>query len=63
MALFDVNAPKRRLATVRALEDTLLVVVVDYAIVELGKKHPDVHSRISKIILERKEKNKEIIEM
>ena len=63
MALFDANAPKRRLATVRALEDTLLVVVVDHAIVELGKKHPDVHSRISKIILERKEKNKEIIEM
>jgi CRP-like cAMP-binding protein len=63
MALFDANAPKRRLATVKALEDSLLVVIVDYAIVELGMKHPAVHAKISDIILQRKEKNREIIEM
>ena len=62
MALFDEDAPKRRLATVRALEDTHLVVIVDYAIVELWKKHPRVHARIRDIILERKQKNKQVIE-
>jgi hypothetical protein len=46
MALFDKDAPKTRLASVRAVEDTLLLVVVDYAIVELGKKHPAVYERI-----------------
>lgn len=63
MALFDANAPSKRLATVRALEDSLLVVIVDYAIVDLGKKHPEVHAKISNIILQRKEKNKKIIEL
>jgi CRP-like cAMP-binding protein len=57
MALFDKDAPKTRLASVRAVEDTLLLVVVDYAIVELGKKHPAVYERIWWVIRDRQIKN------
>lgn len=61
MALFDANAPKKRLASIKAMEDTLLVVIVDYAIVELEKKHPLVHAKIAKVIEARKQANMAII--
>ncbi len=57
MALFDDNAPKRRLATVRATEDTLLLVIVDYAIIELSKKQPKVYEKIREVINERNIQN------
>ncbi len=58
MALFDANAPKKRLASVRAVEDTLLLVIVDYAIVDLGRKHPVIHAKIFEVIRSRSQSNK-----
>ena len=57
MALFDTTAPKRRVASVKALEDTLLVVIVDYAIMELSRKHPLVYTKIQQVIKVRNEEN------
>ncbi len=58
MALFDNDAPKKRLASVRAMEDSQLLVIVDYAIVDLGKKHPMVYQKIWEVISARAQKNK-----
>jgi CRP-like cAMP-binding protein len=58
MALFDENAPKKRIATVRAVEDTLLLVIVDYAIIELSKKQPAIYEKIRAVIQQRIEMNK-----
>jgi CRP-like cAMP-binding protein len=57
MALFDANAPKRRLASVKAVEDSRLLVIVDYAIVELSRKHPVVYEKIRAVIEERRRVN------
>jgi CRP-like cAMP-binding protein len=57
MALFDANAPKRRLASVRAVEDSRLLVIVDYAIVELSRKHPVVYEKIKSVIDQRRRAN------
>ena len=54
MALFDPEAPKKRMASVRAMEDTLLLVIMDYAILELSKKHREIYDKISQIIIKRK---------
>ena len=53
MALFEAGAPKKRVATIRATEDTLLLVIVDYAITELSRKHPEVFAKIQKVITAR----------
>ena len=57
MALFDNDAPKKRVASVRAMEDSQLLVIVDYAIVELGKKHPVVYEKIADVIRKRSAEN------
>ena len=57
MALFDANAPKRRLASVKAVEDSRLLVIVDYAIVELSRKHPIVYEKIKTVIDQRRRAN------
>lgn len=57
MSLFDMNAPKKRLASVKAVEDTMLVVIVDYAILELSKKHPEVYEKINRVIQIRNAEN------
>lgn len=57
MALFDTTAPKKRAASVKAVEDTLLVVIVDYAIMELSRKHPMVYAKIQQVIKVRNEEN------
>ncbi|MDD5197254.1 MAG: cyclic nucleotide-binding domain-containing protein [Candidatus Gracilibacteria bacterium] len=54
MALFDPSAPKIRIASVRAVDDTLLLVIMDYAILELSKKHPEIYGKIAQIIMKRK---------
>jgi len=54
MALFDPAAPKIRVATVKAMEDARLVVIMDYAILELSRKHPEVYQKIAQIIMKRK---------
>ena len=53
MALFDNTAPKKRFASVKAVEDTFVVVIVDYAIVELSRKHPIVYAKIQQVIQDR----------
>ncbi len=54
MALFDPDAPKKRMASVKAMDDVLLLVIMDYAILELSKKHHEVYQRIVDIMLKRK---------
>lgn len=54
MALFDPDAPKKRMASVQAVDDSLLLVIMDYAILELSKKHPEIYQKIAQIILKRK---------
>jgi len=54
MALFDPDAPKKRMATVKAVEDSLLLIIMDYAILELSKKHPEIYEKITQVIIERK---------
>jgi CRP-like cAMP-binding protein len=54
MALFDPDASKKRIATIRAMEDSFLLVIMDYAILELSKKNPEIYKKISQIITERK---------
>lgn len=54
MALFDPTAPKIRIANVRAIEDSLLLIIMDYAILELSKKHPEIYAKITQIIMKRK---------
>lgn len=54
MALFDPTAPKKRMASVRAMENTLLLVIMDYAIMELSKKHHEIYEKIVAIMMERK---------
>lgn len=55
MALFDPDAPKKRMASIVAVEDSLLFVVMDYAILELSKKHHEIYQKIIDITMKRKE--------
>lgn len=54
MALFDPDAPKRRMASVAAMGDVLLLVIMDYAIIDLSKKHQEIYGKIVEIMMKRK---------
>ena len=54
MALFDPDAPKKRMASVKAMDDVLLLVIMDYAILELSKKHQEIYGKIVNIMMKRK---------
>ena len=54
MAFFDASSAKKRMASIRAVEDTLVLVIMDYAILELSKKHPEMYEKIVNIMIERK---------
>lgn len=54
MALFDPDAPKKRMASVKAVENALLLVIMDYAILELSKKHREIYEKIVGIMMKRK---------
>ncbi len=56
MAIFG-HEPKTRMATVRAMEPTKLLVIVDYAILEISKKHEELYAKIEKIVADRKAQN------
>lgn len=56
MAIFGLE-PKVRIASVRAVEATRLLVIVDYAILEISKKHADLYAKIETIITQRKAMN------
>lgn len=57
MALFDMLSSKKRLASVKAVEDTNLLVIADYAILELSRKHPAVYEKIDFVIKKRNAEN------
>lgn len=58
MAFFDWdNTPKRRMASVRAVENTDLIVIMNYSLVSLAKSRADIYEKISNIIKDRKLKN------
>jgi hypothetical protein len=57
MALFDMFSSKKRLASVKAVEDTELLVIADYAIVELSRKHTAVYEKIDYVIKTRNAEN------
>lgn len=52
MAIFGFE-PKIRTASVRAVEPTRLLVIVDYAILEISKKHAELYAKIESIIAKR----------
>ena len=54
MALFDPAAPKKRMASVLAIDDTILLVIMDHAILELSKKDHEIYNKIAHIIVQRK---------
>lgn len=56
MAIFG-HEPKVRMASVRAVEPTRLLVIVDYAILEISKKYAELYSKIDSIIALRKAQN------
>lgn len=58
MAFFDgENIPKKRMASIKAIEDTELIVIMSYSITELANKRKDIYDKIISIIEERKLKN------
>lgn len=57
MALFDMLSSKKRLASVKAVEDTMVLVIADYAILELSRKHPAVYEKIDYVIKTRNAEN------
>ncbi|MGE4443821.1 MAG: Crp/Fnr family transcriptional regulator [Candidatus Altimarinota bacterium] len=58
MSLF--SEPKVRTASVKALEDTNVIVLLAFSIDQLGDKHPEILEQIRKVIEERKKKNQNI---
>lgn len=62
MAIFEAiennsNIPKKRMASIKAVENSFLVVIMNYSILDLSKKNSWIYNKIVKIIEERKEKN------
>lgn len=58
MAFFDWdNVPKRRMASVKSLEESILIVIMNYSMTELARKRKDIFDKIVEIITERKQKN------
>ncbi|MBW7954222.1 cyclic nucleotide-binding domain-containing protein [Candidatus Gracilibacteria bacterium] len=56
MALFSLD--KKRTASVKAVEQTSIIVLLDFAIKELGQKHPEILLQIQDIIQKRETINK-----
>jgi len=55
MAIF--NEPKVRTASVRAVQDTEVVILLSFSIQQLSKTNPEIVEKIKKVIEERKQKN------
>jgi hypothetical protein len=47
------------MASVKALEDTQLVVIMNYSILDLANKRKDIYDKIVEIISLRKQKNQQ----
>lgn len=58
MAFFDWNnTAKNRTASVKAIEDSQLLIIMNYSIIDLAKKHNDVYTKIANTIQKRRELN------
>ena len=59
MAIFEAmeNTHKKRMASVKAAENTYLIVIMNYSIMDLSKKYTEIYEKILKIIKERREMN------
>jgi CRP-like cAMP-binding protein len=55
MAIF--NQPQHRSASVKALSDSELIVIIYYSLEELIKKHPNIVQKIQTFIDERNKQN------
>lgn len=54
MAIFDPEFPYKRIASVSAETDVLLLVILKEAILQLSEKHPEVFEKITQIIKKRR---------
>jgi CRP-like cAMP-binding protein len=54
MAIFDPEFPYKRVASVSAVTDALLLVILKEAIMQLSTKHPEIFEKITKIIKKRR---------
>lgn len=58
MAIFGHDA-KIRMASVRATVRTRLLVIVDVAIMEISRHHPELYAKLETIVNERRRENSE----
>ncbi len=59
MALFWEET--QRMAWAKAIEDSSLIIILDFSIKELLKKHPEIMDKIKKIIEKRDIENKKLL--
>jgi len=58
LALFDEgNITKTRTAAVVAVEPTVLLVIMNYSIADLAKKHVEIYEKIKEIVRRRRAQN------
>lgn len=58
MSLF--SEPRNRMAAVKAIEETDVVVLLAFSIEQLSKSHPEILEQIQKVIEERNKKNQSL---
>jgi hypothetical protein len=46
------------MASVKAMEDSVILIIMDYSILELSKKHIETFDKIKKVVEDRKNENK-----
>ena len=59
MALFWERS--KRMASARAIEDSKLIILLEFSIQELTKKHPDILEKIKWIIKDREDINEKLL--
>jgi len=59
MAIFEHH--KHRMASARATKDTIVIILLEFALQEIVNKHPEILEKIKKIIEERRKENKEVL--
>lgn len=58
LALFDEgNITKTRTASVIAVEPSVLLVIMNYSIADLAKKHNEIYEKIKEIVRQRRAQN------
>lgn len=60
MALFEPGYPKKRMASIQAVQDSTVVIIMEYAIREISSKHPEIYQMIQSVIEERKKRSQEL---